>query len=641
MTTSPRALQLSQVEILPGFWHDRLTTNRERTLPAVHAKLKATGRLDAWRREVPNDQLQRHIFWDSDTAKWIEAVGYTLTAGRDATLEAQVDEVIDWMSQIQESDGYLNSYFSIVEPDARWTNLRDRHELYCAGHLMEAAVAYSRATGKRALLDLLCRYTDHIAATFGPGPGQRRGYCGHPEVELALIKLAEATDSPHYLDLARFFVDERGRAPHYFDLEAQARGEDPRGFWAKTYHYCQAHVPVRDQKIATGHSVRAAYLYTAMAALARLTGDAALADSCRAIWTDLTAHQMYITGGVGPAHANEGFTFAYDLPNETAYGETCASIALVLWAQQMFELDGQGAYIDVLERALYNNVLAGVSAEGDHFFYANPLASYPHISPYAHWSGIHTDRHYRRSDWFGCACCPPNVARLLASVGQYLYAATDDTLFANLYGASRVHTTLGGSDVVLEQRTDYPWAGAVQLELRSAAPAAFQLALRVPGWCRRFTLAVNGAAVDAPVVAGYVRVTRTWSPGDVVTLDLAMPIERMRAHPEVRQDAHQIALQRGPVVYCVEEVDNGPRLANLALPAEAALAAGRDPGLFGGLGVITGEALRVEPAAWPGGLYQAESTLTSEARPQPFRAIPYAFWANRAPGEMRVWLAAA
>ncbi len=637
---NPRALSLSQVAVTGGFWRDRLSTNRYLTLPAIYEKLKSTGRLDAWRRDVADADLHRHIFWDSDTAKWIEAVGHTVAAGRDATLEAQVDEVVGWMHDLQEPGGYLNSYFTNVEPEARWTNLRDRHELYCAGHLMEGAVAYSQATGKRELLDVLCRYTDHIADTFGPSEGQRRGYCGHPEVELALVKLGEATGSRRYLDLARYFVDERGRSPHYFDVEAEARGEDPRRFWAKTYHYCQAHAPVREQKTATGHSVRAAYLYSAMADLARLTGDAELADSVRAIWADLTTHQMYITGGVGPAHTNEGFTFAYDLPNETAYGETCASIALVLWAQRMFQLDGDGAYIDVLERALYNNVLAGVSAEGRHFFYANPLASYPYISPFAHWSGIHTDRHYRRSPWFDCACCPPNLARQIASVGAYLYAATDDTLYVNLYAASTARLSLGGTAVLVTQATDYPWDGAVQLEVRPAEPKTFTLALRVPGWCRRFTVTVNGVAVEAEVRSGYARLERAWAPGDVVALDLAMPVERMRAHPQVRQDAGQVALQRGPIVYCAEEADNGARLANLVLPAASPLVAGRDPGLFGGLGVLTGEALRVEPAEWPGGLYQAETAHTIAARPQAFKAIPYAFWANRAPGEMRVWLPA-
>jgi len=639
MTPShPQALPLDQVRFSAGFWRDRQAVNRAHTLPAIYHQLKATGRLAAWRRDLPDEHVHRHIFWDSDTAKWIEAVGYALAAGRDAALEQPVDEVVDWMLQTQAPDGYLNSYFALVKPAARWTNLRDNHELYCAGHLMEAAIAYQQATGKGALLAALGRYADHIADTFGPAAGQRRGYCGHPEIELALVRLAEATGSPRYLDLARFFVDERGRLPHYYDLEAEARGENPRDFWAQTYRYCQAHAPVREQTVATGHAVRAAYLYSAMADLARLTGEAALAEACRRLWQDLTTRQLYVTGGIGPSDTHEGFTFAYDLPTETAYSETCAAIAVVYLAQRMFQLEPSAAPIDVLERALYNTVLAGVSADGRQFFQANPLTAYPYYSPYGRWNGIQAERHYRRVDWLECACCPPNLARLVASVGGYVYAVTADTVYANLYASSEARLQVGGVAITLGQRTDYPWSGAIQLEVRAAASAAFTLALRVPGWCRAFKLAVNGAAVEAALVDGYARLHRTWAAGDVVELDLAMPVERVAAHPEIRQAAGQVALQRGPIVYCAEEVDNGPRLANLVLPASAALTAGYDPHLAGGLGTITGEALRVEPATWPEGLYQVVVSAAPAAQPQPFRAIPYAFWANRAPGEMRVWL---
>lgn len=638
MTIHPQALPLDQVQVLAGFWHDRMTVNREQTLPAVYDKLKSTGRLDCWRRDVADEDLRRHIFWDSDTAKWIEAAGYALVGRRDAALERQIDEVVGWMVDAQGDDGYLNSYFLMARPEARWTNLRDNHELYCAGHLMEAAIAYHQATGKRTLLDALTRYADHIGATFGTGPGQKRGYCGHPEIELALVRLAEATGTSRYLDLASYFVDERGRSPNYYDLEAEARGENPRDFWARTYRYCQSHQVVREQTVATGHSVRAAYLYSAMVDLARRTRDDGLADACRALWQDLTTRQMYVIGGMGPSDTHEGFTFAYDLPNETAYGETCSAIALAYFAQRMFELDGQGATIDVLERAFYNNIIAGVSAEGRQFFQCNPLTAYPYYSPYVRWNGIIADRHYRRVDWIDCACCPTNLVRLVASVNGYLYAATADTVYVNLFASSRARLRVGGAAVTLEQLTNYPWEGAVHLEVRASDPVAFTLAVRVPGWCRAFKLTVNGAAVDAVLVDGYARLTRRWTPGDVIDLDLDMPIERMRAHPEIRQAAGQIALQRGPVVYAVEEIDNGPRLANLVLPASARLTAGRDPALLGGLGVLTGEALRIEPTAWPGGIYQPETQLKTAARTQPLKAIPYAFWANREPGEMRVWL---
>ncbi len=635
---TPRPLPLKDVTMTDGFWRDRMAVNREQTLPVIYDRLKATGRMDCWRADVPDAELHRHIFWDSDTAKWMEAAAFALMGGRDAALEAQVDEIVDWMAAAQAPDGYLNSYFLFADPEGRWRNLRDNHELYCAGHLMEAAVAYHAATGKRKMLDVLSRYADLIGETFGTGEGQKRGYCGHPEIELALVKLAEATGTRRYFDLARYFVDERGRSPNYYDLEALERGEDPAQWWARTYRYCQAHEPVRDQRVATGHSVRATYLYSAMVDIGRRTGDAGLIEATRALWEDLTTRQMYITGGMGTSDTLEGFTFAYDLPQETGYGETCAAIALAHFAQRLFELDPRGTYIDVLERAFYNNILAGVSADGRQFFQGNPMTAYPYYSPYVRWNGILADEHYRRVDWIDCACCPTNLVRALASVNGHVYASTAETAYVNLYASSRAHLSLGGAEVTLEQRTDYPWESAIELEVRADGPATFTLALRIPGWCRDFTLAVNGSAVaDAPV-DGYVRLKRSWTPGDTVQLTLAMPIERMRAHAAIRQNAGQVALQRGPVVYCAEEVDNGPRLANLLLPRSADLRATRDPNFFGGMTTLTGHALRAEPTRWPGGLYQPETAITDEHRGQAFTAIPYAFWANRAPGEMRVWL---
>ncbi|MFN8376448.1 MAG: glycoside hydrolase family 127 protein [Anaerolineae bacterium] len=422
------------------------------------------------------------------------------------------------------------------------------------------------------------------------------------------------------------------------DMEAQERGDDPAKYWAKSYRYCQAHIPVREQHTATGHSVRACYLYSGMADIAAETSDDSLLEVSRSIWNDLTQHQMYITGGLGPAHANEGFTFAYDLPNESAYAETCASIALVFWAQRMFHIDPHSRYIDVMERALYNNVLAGVSFAGDTFFYANPLSSYPHVNPYEHWSGINTAEHYRRSEWFDCACCPPNLARMVASVGSYFYSTTPDSVYVHLYNQNRAHFNLGGSSVHLEQHTDYPWNGDIHFALQADQSAHFDLALRIPDWCRDFRVSINGAAADANPFNGYVHLKRTWNSGDEITLSLAMPVERMMSHPDVRQDAGHVALQRGPVVYCLEEVDNGPRLANIALPSGSRLNASVDAQLFGGVGVITGDALRVEPAQWSHGLYQPQAVTPPVAAPMTFKAIPYAFWANREPGEMRVWI---
>ncbi|MBX3086432.1 MAG: glycoside hydrolase family 127 protein [Anaerolineae bacterium] len=631
-------LAVKDVSITGGFWADRQATNRNSTIPAIHHQMEITGRIDAWRLQWQPGQTKPHIFWDSDAGKWIEAAGYSLMTNPDPTLEKWVDALVDLIESAQQPDGYLNIFFTAVEPQNKWRNLRDWHELYDAGHLIEGAVAYAQATGKTKLLDVLRRYADHIDQRFGPNEGQRRGYCGHPEVELAMVKLYRQTGDQRYLNLAKYFIDERGREPHYFDLEANERGDDPAKFWAKTYRYCQAHVPIREQATAMGHSVRAGYLYSGVADVAAETGDDSLLKADQRFWDDLTQHQLYITGGLGPAHANEGFTFAYDLPNETAYAETCASISLVFWAQRMFQIDPDSRYIDVMERALYNNVLAGVSYKGDTFFYANPLASYPYVNPYEHFSGITSEKHYHRSEWFDCACCPPNLARMVASVGNYFYSTTDDTLFVHLYNQNRATFSFGGQSIQLDQTTNYPWDGQIKFTIHTDKPASFTLALRVPNWCSEYHLEVNGQAVESQPTRGYLHLERTWSEADQVTLMLAMPVERVVANPLVRQDAGCIALQRGPVVYCLEEVDNGAQLANIAIPRKNALTAVFEPDLFGGISVIAGQAMRVEPLKWPGGLYQPQSNFQYGQTPFTFKAIPYCFWANREPGEMRVWI---
>jgi len=638
----PQLVPAKNVTIEGGLWGERQATMRDRTIPAIYHQLKITGRLDAWdvtkKREAPKRRSVIYMFWDSDTGKWIEAAANSLLIHPDPELEKQVDEVINHIERSQQTDGYLNTYFTTLEPENRWRNLRDWHELYNAGHLIEGAVAYHKATGKRTLLDVLSRFADHIDAQFGPHEGQRHGYCGHPEIELALVKLYHATGEERYLNLSRYFIEERGKQPSYFDMEARERGEDPADFWAKTYKYCQAHEPIREQETATGHAVRACYLYAGVADIAGETGDTELLEVSRRLWDDLTQHQMYITGGLGPAHSNEGFTFAYDLPNETAYAETCASCALVFWAQRMFHLDTDSRYIDVMERALYNGILSGVSHEGTHFFYANPLASYPNVNPYEAFSGITSAQHYRREEWFFCPCCPPNLARLVADIGSYFYTTAGNLLYVHLYNQNQAQFSFGGHDLQIEQHTDYPWDGNIHFVVRPDQPTAFELALRIPGWCRGFQVEVNGSRVAASAIKGYVRISREWVKGDEVTLSLEMPVERIAPHPDIRQDAGCIALQRGPIVYCLEETDNGSHLANVIVPRSVSLNSVFDATLFGGVSVITGEATRVEPASWPGGLYQPESALNYEHSAFHFKAIPYCFWANRQPGEMRVWV---
>jgi DUF1680 family protein len=641
-TQSARTLPLQQVHLTDGFWASRQTVNREKTIPAIYQHLESTGRLDAWNLDKNQTPPKRgkvvRMFFDSDSGKWLEAVGYSLMLHPDPALERLADDLIDRMERAQQPDGYLNTYFTVMETDMRWRNLRDWHEMYNAGHLIEGAVAYTEATGKTKGLDILSRFADLIDSLFGPDEGKKRGYPGHPELELALVKLYHATQEPRYLELAKYFIDERGQQPHYFDLESAERGEDPSDFWAQTYHYCQAHAPLRDQTEATGHAVRACYLYAGLADIALETDDKALFDTARRLWDDLTDHQMYIIGSLGPARTNEGFTFAYDLPNETAYAETCAAIALVFFAQRMFLLEQDARYIDIMERALYNGVLSGVSYDGTQFFYANPLAAYPKVSPHDPWSATRSDPHYRRQEWFYCPCCPPNLSRLVASIGGYFYVIAGDTVYVNLYDGSQTQISLNGQMVQLEQRTRYPWDGDIEIAVNPAETAEFELALRIPGWCRQFALRVNGEPVATEPQRGYARIKRVWNKGDSIRLSLAMPVDRIAPHPMIRQDAGCVALQRGPVVYCIEGVDNGEQLANIVLPRDSQLSITEDWQLFGGIPVITGEALRLEPANWSSGLYQPQAVLDYVNKPVLLKAIPYSLWANREPGEMLVWI---
>jgi DUF1680 family protein len=639
MADSSRLFQpvpLAAVAVTDGFWAPKLRVNRERTIPIEYEQCKATGRIDAFRLDwTPGKQPVPHIFWDSDVAKWIEAASYTLAVESDFKsadfgrgLDALLDEVIALIACAQQPDGYLNVHFTAVEPEKRWTNLRDWHELYCAGHMIEAAVAHFQATGKRSLLDVVCRYADYIGTVFGVGPGQKRGYPGHEEIELALIKLYRVTGKRRYLELSRYFVDERGRQPHYYDLEARARGDDPRKFWARTYEYNQSHLPVREQSEVVGHAVRAMYLYSAMADLAAETSDEGLRRACERLWTHLCTRRLYITGGIGPSRHNEGFTADYDLPNETAYAETCAAIGFVFWNQRLLQLDCDGRYADMLERALYNGVLSGVSLDGERFFYENPLASLG-------------QRH--RQPWFDCACCPPNIARLLASLGGYIYSQNDHEVAVHLYAASSARLDIGGAGLTLRQETRYPWGGEATIRLEMAQPLSFRLRLRIPGWCRSASVAVNGEPVDLtgvvergyaclPAVNGQPRV---WQPGDRITLNLAMPIERVYAHPDVSQDAGRVALQRGPLVYCLEQADNLAPVGRIALPGHAELAARFEPDLLGGVVAITGQALVADAADWPNDLYRPQRPALS---PCTIKAIPYYAWDNRASGAMQVWM---
>jgi len=627
-----RPLSLKRSRITGGFWAERMEVNRKATLPIEYEQCKKTGRIDAWKLEwKPGQPNPPHIFWGSDSGKWIEAVAYSLAAHPDKELERLADGVIDLIEKAQQPDGYLNIHFTVVEPEKRWTNLRDCHELYGAGHLIEAAVAYYEATGKRKLLDVLCRYADHIDRTFGPNEGQKRGYCGHEEIELALVRLYYATGEKRYLDLARYFIDERGRQPHYFDIEARQRGDDPKKYRWASYDYNQSHAPVREQSTAEGHAVRAGYLYSGMASVAAETGDRELLKACQRLWKNITLRRMYIHGGIGSSRFGERFSYDYDLPNEEAYAETCAAIALVFFAHRMLQTDPDARYADVMERALYNGVISGVSLDGKQFFYDNVLAVDP---PYHKFSG---QKSPQRQDWFGCACCPPNLARLLASLPSYVYSQGKDGAWIHLYATGRGEFEIAGQAVAIEQRTDYPWKEKVLLTVAPEKPAVFSVALRIPGWCRGAKLAVNGKPIKASAVMkkGYAIVRREWKAGDRVELTLPMPVERIEAHPRVRHDAGRIALQRGPIVYCLEEMDNGKNLNDLVLPRRAKLRVKVNRRLFGGIPVITAKGRRRDAARWGENLYRPVSSRTKSA---PIKAVPYFAWANRGLGEMLVWL---
>ncbi|HXE24897.1 MAG TPA: beta-L-arabinofuranosidase domain-containing protein [Roseiarcus sp.] len=624
------SIPFADVRITGPFWRERLEAVLERTIPSQHAKLKEAGILDSLKlpKPVPPLAIPRNshgftmqVFWDSDVGKWIEAASYALAHRRDADIEAKIDAIVDDLARAQSPDGYLNCWYNGREPEKRWTNLRDNHELYNAGHLIEGAIAYLRATGRRKMLDIMERYVDHIASVFGRGPGQKRGYPGHQEIELALVKLYRLTGDRRRLDLAAYFIDERGHQPHYFTEEALARGEDPASYWAGTYEYNQSHIPVREQRRVVGHAVRAMYMASAMADLALELDDQGLKRACEALWLDVTTAQMYVTAGLGPKETNEGFTEPYDLPNETAYAETCASVALIFWAHRMLHLDLDGAYADVMELALFNGALTGLARDGTHYFYSNPLES----------RGQH-----RRWAWHVCPCCTMNVSRLVASVAGYAISTRADGVAFHLYGGFETTATLAGVKVALSETSNYPWTGEVRIAIDPEAPAAFDLKLRIPGWAKGATAAVNGERVALAATNGYAAIRRTWRKGDAVTLDLEMPAERLYAHPNVRMDIGRAALRRGPLIYCVEEADNpGGPVQTLTLPRSAPIDAEWRTDLFGGAMTLKAPAKRLAPGR-EAALY---STEPPAARAAALVALPYHLWANRAPGSMQVWLA--
>lgn len=626
-------VNFSDVKLEGKFWHERLETVLTRTIPSQHKKLEEYTILDSIKLPQPPPPLRfpRHgngftvqVFWDSDVGKWIEAASYALSHRRDAEVEAKIEAIVDDFEKAQAPDGYLNCWYLGREPDKRWTNLRDNHEMYNAGHLLEGAIAYFQATGRRRWLDIMERYVDHMAATFGTGPGQKRGYDGHEEIELALMKLYYLTGDKKRLDFAAYLINERGNPnPHYFDIEREERegGDSKQRYVFSNYEYSQSHKPVRDQDKVVGHAVRAMYLYTAMADLAAETNDPALKRACEVLWDDVMETKMYVTAGLGPSAHNEGFTHDFDLPNQTAYAETCASVALIFWAQRMLHLDLDGKYGDILELAMFNGALSGLSRDGEHYFYANPLES----------DGTPT-----RWDWHTCPCCTMNVSRLVASVGGYFLSTADDGVAFHLYGGIASDVTIGGTKVSLREVSTYPWSGDIKINVDPETPKAFDIKLRIPGWAQGAKVSFNGEAVDVSKSEnGYLTIHRTWSKGDTISLDLPMPPVRLYAHPGVIMDAGRVALKRGPLVYCVEEIDNpGGRVQRLKLPRNAELRAETRTDLFDGIVTLKADALAIKEGDWTS-LYR--TTPPADERTT-LTAVPYYAWANRGQGSMVVWV---
>ena len=627
-----KPMSMRRVSLLPGFWKDYAELVRKEVIPYQWEVLndraegdEKSGCLSNFRIAAGKEQGSFHgyCFQDSDVYKWLEACAFSLMGKPDDALEEKADEAVDLIVSAQQPDGYLDTYYIINGLERRFTDLADSHELYCLGHLTEAAAAYFRATGKRKLLDAAIRFIGCVERSIGPEEGKLHGYPGHEVLEMALMKVYALTGEDRYRRLASYFINERGRSPLYFEAEKEKSGKPfPWKDSHFQYQYYQAGKPVREQDKAEGHAVRMLYLCSGMADAAAADMDSGLLEACSRLWDNITRRQMYITGAVGAQRYGESFTFDYNLPNDSAYGETCASIALVFFAQRMFLLTHEGKYMDEMERALYNSVLSGISLDGHSFFYVNPLEVEREAVDKL-WELRDTE--YRRQPWFGCACCPPNLARLVSSIGEYAYSEENDVLFINQYMSSET------DKVRIE--TDYPWDGRISLSIKRGG--RFVLALRIPGWAGSFSLLINGSPLPAPDVnEGYVRLDRKWTAGETLTLVLDMPIRMIEANPLVSEDIGKVALMRGPLVYCLEEVDNGPGLGRLSLSPDPELKAVHED-ILGGVVTIRAKGRRLR--LW------AEDRLYREAGDARYertglKFIPYYAWANRAPGDMSVWI---
>jgi DUF1680 family protein len=576
-------VNFSQVKITDHFWLPRIKTHAAVTLPAcIHQSENETQRIKnfAIAAGMEEGQFKGLVYDDSDVYKMLEGASYSLMNNPDPQLEAKLDEIIEKIAKAQLPDGYLMTYFILGNINDRWTDM-DKHEMYCCGHLIEAGIAYYNATGKRSLLDVAIKYADHIDRTFGEG--KRVWVPGHQEIELALVKLYRTTGEERYLKLARWLLEQRGHN---------------HGTW-KAKDYYQDLMPAKDLSKISGHAVRAMYMFTGMADLTSATRDTTYIPALDRLWNDVIYTKMYLTGGIGSSRHNEGFTEDYDLPNEEAYCETCASVGMVFWNQRMNALKGDAKYVDVLERAMYNGALAGISLSGDRFFYVNPLAS----------SGNH-----HRKAWYGTACCPSQISRFLPSIGNYIYATSENAIWVNLYIGSETTIPVEGNHVTLRQDTEYPWNGRVLISVNPEKTGSFGIKLRLPEWCKKYSLKINGEEIKAGPEQGYLTVDRKWKPDDQIELNLDMPVEVVAADPRVKANVGKRAIQRGPVVYCMEEVDN-PDFEEAVLSPETRYTSTFRKDLLGGVVAVT-----------------------ATNRDKTWKFIPYYGWDNRDPGKMQVWV---
>jgi len=619
-----RPLPPGSVSLNPGFWRDRKISNRHSGLRHGYEQLKKAGNFDDLRLAAGHgkgDFIGKR-FMDSDVYKWLEAVAYELFEEPDEKLSDMAEEAIELIIAAQQDDGYINSYFQVAEPGKRWTDLSRGHELYCAGHLMEAAVVFNRFLGDGRLLEAACRFADYIGSVFGPE--KRLATPGHPEIELALVELYRETGEKSYLDLARFFLDQRGRG--HIDPGAHRGHGGPPVY--------QDHVPVREASTCEGHAVRQLYLTSGLTDVYLETGEGELFDALMRQWDDMTQRKMFVTGGVGQTHNNEAFNEPYELSNSRAYCETCAAIASIMWNWRLLLSTGEGRFSDLIEHTLFNAFLSGVSLDGDRFFYVNSLLSRGADPAMGR-------KRIERIEWPWTPCCPPNVMRMLALLDHYVATSGDDGLQIHQYIPSTIRAELGkGSKTAVDIETDYPWDERISVRIVKTESEPWSLQIRIPGWCEDPALLLNGESItDLNIDKGYAQLRRVWREGDEVVLILNLKAVLLEAHPHVDSARECLAIKRGPIVYCLEQQDQEPDvdILDVRIDETGPLETKREKGMLGGIVTVEARGYVADNRKWKNRLYKTVGDSTS-CHPVSLRAIPYYAWANRGPNAMRVWI---